>query len=64
MRDMHLSEKLLTILACPACESRPKMELIDGSLQCIECGRVYPIENGTPIMLTDKAAVPDKSEEG
>ncbi len=64
MGDVILSEKLLEILACPACESRPKVELINGALHCKECGRVYPIENGIPIMLVEKAARQDKVEGG
>ncbi len=64
MGDMAVSEKLLDILACPACESRPKVELVDGALHCKECGRVYPIENGIPIMLVDKAVRPNEVEGG
>ncbi|MGI6296094.1 MAG: Trm112 family protein [Armatimonadota bacterium] len=64
MGERALSEKLLEILACPACESRPRVELIEGGLHCRQCGRIYPIENGVPIMLVDKATESGKVEEG
>jgi len=50
-----IPENLLNILACPACDSRPRVEITNGGLSCPECGRVYPIENGIPIMLVEKA---------
>lgn len=55
MEEKLISASLLDILACPACESRPGVELVDGAVRCPECGRSYPIENGVPIMLLDKA---------
>ncbi|MCL5104470.1 MAG: Trm112 family protein [Armatimonadetes bacterium] len=50
-----IKKELLDILACPACDDRPGVELKDGVLQCPKCGRIYPIENGIPIMLVAKA---------
>lgn len=55
MEGKVISESLLEILACPACDCRPAVELLDGHLCCGKCGRKYPIENGIPIMLVDKA---------
>ncbi len=51
--ESALPERLLGILACPACEDRPKVELRDGAIHCPACGRAYPIENGVPIMLVN-----------
>lgn len=50
-----LSQSLLEILRCPACEDRPKVELKDGKLVCVKCGRAYPIINGIPKMLVEDA---------
>lgn len=58
-----LPKKLLDILACPACDSRPNVELVENGLRCPLCGRIYPIENGIPIMLVDKA-IPHTESKG
>jgi len=55
MPDTSIRKELLDILACPACENRPKIEYKDNGLHCPKCGRIYPIENGIPIMLVDRA---------
>ena len=50
---MPLDPRLLDILCCPAChgavEERPEGVL------CLACGRRYPIEDGIPVMLVDRA---------
>jgi uncharacterized protein len=55
MNSAPIRKELLEILACPACDDRPKVELEKDGLRCPKCGRVYPIENGAPIMLVDRA---------
>lgn len=52
---MVVSEKLLKILACPACDDRPKVKLEGDILYCEKCGREYPIEDNIPIMLPERA---------
>lgn len=58
-----MDEKLLNILACPVCKE--KVELCEGKLVCVRCGRRYPIRDGIPIMLVDEAEEPqeDKKKE-
>jgi uncharacterized protein YbaR (Trm112 family) len=50
---MPLDPRLLEILCCPACHGdlveRPE------SLRCQSCGLAYPIEDGIPVMLVDRA---------
>lgn len=48
-------EELLKILACPKCKG--DLELSDGKkfYICRRCSLAYPIEDGIPIMLIDKA---------
>jgi len=55
VEEKPISDRLLEILACPACDSRPSVELVDGAIRCTLCGRTYPIENGIPIMIVEKA---------
>lgn len=60
MENTTVPEKLLDILACPACDDRPRVELKDGAIFCPKCGRIYPVENGIPVMLVEKAVTPDQ----
>ena len=53
-----ISPDLLEILACPACDSRPKVTLENDRLVCSECGRRYPIRDGIPVMLVEDAENP------
>jgi uncharacterized protein YbaR (Trm112 family) len=53
-----ISPDLLEILACPACDSRPKVNLESDRLVCTECGRRYPIRDGIPVMLVEDAENP------
>jgi len=55
MEGKPIPKKLVEILACPACESRPKVQLRENGVHCSQCGRTYPIENGIPIMLVERA---------
>lgn len=58
MTETIISRELLDILVCPECQV--KVELIQyqpgkNGLKCQQCQRVYPIEDGIPIMLVDQA---------
>jgi hypothetical protein len=52
---------LLEILACPACRSRLRLDP-DGppELACTgpDCGLVYRIDDGVPVLLVDEARRP------
>jgi uncharacterized protein YbaR (Trm112 family) len=50
-----IDQKLLEILACPACEDRPPVKLQGEELICEKCKRAYPIKDGIPVMLIEKA---------
>jgi len=52
-----IDPKLLEILACPACDDRPPVKLKDKALVCEKCKRAYPIKDGIPVMLVEKAVV-------
>jgi len=51
----QVDPKLLEILACPACDDRPPVELTGDKLHCPKCKRSYPIRDGIPVMLVDEA---------
>ncbi len=48
-----ISSDLLNIIVCPGCGSALREK--DGGLQCTECKNVYPVEDGIPVLLVDRA---------
>jgi hypothetical protein len=56
-----IDKKLLDILACPVCKTR--VELVGEHLVCAACGRKYPVRDGIPIMLVEKAQPPRGGEQ-
>ncbi len=52
-----IPQDLLDILVCPACKKALDLNENPPSLKCAECRRVYPIQDGIPILLIDAATV-------
>ena len=48
-----VDEKLLAILACPVCHAPLRLE--GESLVCTKTEARYPVEEGIPILLADRA---------
>lgn len=46
-------KELLKILACPSCKG--DVEFKEEEIVCKKCNLKYPIKNGIPIMLIEKA---------
>jgi uncharacterized protein YbaR (Trm112 family) len=54
-----MKKELTYILACPACKDSLELkvteeneqEVITGSLSCIRCGAVYPVQEAIPELL-------------
>lgn len=55
---MPIDSSLLEILRCPACHGEINPLDEDRGLECRECGRVYPIRDGIPVMLVEEASPP------
>jgi len=51
-----ISQELLNILICPACGSALREK--ENALECTACKNRYPIENGIPVLLVDRAEKP------
>jgi uncharacterized protein len=55
-----LSSTLLQVLVCPVCrqplEAGPSAESHTW-LHCTGCGRYYPVEDGIPVMLEQRATL-------
>ena len=50
---MAIDKELLDILACPVCKCG--IEYKDDKILCHQCRRIYPVENGIPVMLIERA---------
>jgi uncharacterized protein YbaR (Trm112 family) len=57
---MALNEELLQILACPVCLTPVRAINAETELECVACGRRYPVRDGLPIMLSEEATPPTK----
>ena len=55
---MSIDPRLLDILICPACSGSLAAVAADSGLECGQCGRVYPIRDGIPVMLVHEASEP------
>jgi hypothetical protein len=62
VNETPVSQTLLDILCCPACEERPRVELRGDKLVCGRCGRAYAIREGIPIMLVEEAEMPGEAK--
>ncbi len=56
---MTLDPKFLAVLACPADDNRPPLRQEGETLVCDQCGRIYPIQDGIPILLPEEALSPN-----
>jgi len=59
---MTIDRELLELLACPVCrEALRTREKKDGEeLVCTGCARVYPIEDGIPVLLPDAGIIKEE----
>jgi uncharacterized protein len=44
-------------LACPACLKA--LRLSEAAVTCTSCGRIYPVVDGIPVLISDRAKKPD-----
>jgi uncharacterized protein YbaR (Trm112 family) len=52
-----IEPSLLEILACPKCHAPLREDAAASALACTdpECGLVYPVRDGIPVLLIDEA---------
>ncbi|MFA5320274.1 MAG: Trm112 family protein [Candidatus Omnitrophota bacterium] len=58
-KNAGLDKDFLDILACPACGSGFN-PLVRENISCLDCGREYPVKNGIPVLIIEKAVMPVK----
>ena len=56
-RNVMIPQDLLDMLVCPVCKEPVVLKENGTGLKCGKCLRVYPIQDGIPIMLIDAATV-------
>ncbi|HEY7176616.1 MAG TPA: Trm112 family protein [Micromonosporaceae bacterium] len=62
---MSLDPQLVSLLACPDTHHAPlNYDDEAQTLTCKECGRVYPIHDGIPVLLLDEATIPGTASAG
>jgi len=54
-----LDRQLLELIRCPDCHGTLTLGDGDQSLTCDQCGLVYPVRDGIPVLLVDEATRPD-----
>lgn len=50
-----IDDTLAEILVCPVDKAGLTQDVSAERLECVECGRRYPVRDGIPIMLVDEA---------
>ncbi|ADW67465.1 Trm112 family protein [Granulicella tundricola] len=50
---MALLQGQVDLLVCPVCFGR--LVLAETTVRCEGCGRVYPVVDGLPVLLADRA---------
>ena len=58
MTQQKLSPEVIAMLACPVCHGGLSAEAQE--ICCDQCGRRYPIEDGIPVLLADRAHMAGK----
>jgi uncharacterized protein len=53
----QFDENVVSQLACPACAG--DLRLDDAHLRCVACGRAYPIIDGIPVLIVERAESPN-----
>lgn len=59
----ELDHEVLEFLVCPACHAPFSWDYEAAELVCTgpDCGLIYPVRGGIPILLVDEARRPDAS---
>jgi uncharacterized protein YbaR (Trm112 family) len=67
--ELKIDASVFTLLACPACQgdlhfqlngnSRGEAPANPGRVHCVECGRAYPMADGIPVLIVERALLAD-----
>lgn len=59
---MTIDAKLLDVIACPNCKGKLTFNKKDNELVCRGERLAYPIDDGIPVLMSDKARGLDSAE--
>jgi uncharacterized protein YbaR (Trm112 family) len=54
MQGVERIREVLELIVCPACQG--KLALEGDTVSCGACGRRYPVVDGIPVLLIERAA--------
>ncbi|MDX1389556.1 MAG: Trm112 family protein, partial [Acidobacteriota bacterium] len=57
---MPVDPVLLEMLVCPACRGDLRPTSPPEGLECVVCGRIYPVRDGIPVLLVDESTPPTR----
>lgn len=59
----QIKKDLLEILACPKCKA--SVAQAEDTIKCMnrDCGLIYPIRDGIPVMLIEEAVSQEKPDD-
>ncbi|MGC1461848.1 MAG: Trm112 family protein [Terracidiphilus sp.] len=57
MQQTLVDAAVVSQLACPVCLG--ELQLSKSCLDCGRCGRSYPIVDGIPVLIAERASGPD-----
>jgi uncharacterized protein YbaR (Trm112 family) len=49
--------RVLEQLACPVCFGVLRIDALDGQIHCAACLRVYPLVDGIPVLIAERALI-------
>lgn len=58
-QPIHFDAVVAGMLACPACHGDLCFET--GMLVCVACGRRYPVKDGIPVLIAERAEKSQRS---
>ena len=61
-QPISFDPSVLAELACPACRSHLQLE--GERLACVACGRRYPIVDGIPVLIAERAEMGNEKPVG
>ena len=47
---------MLDTIVCPACRGKLSIAPQDSSITCTACGRHYSMQDGIPVLITERAS--------
>ena len=59
MQGVERIREVLELIVCPACQGR--LTLAERTVNCEACGRRYPVVDGIPILLVERARTQEAS---